>query len=179
MTPQIVDGTPAHARFVAWVALEAARSHLPRGFWDFYLEGGDAVCLRYLEALASSARPHLFHSSAYLIAEVDGRPVGACWFRLMTAERPGYGFIAEDIPDIGLAVSPAFQGRGIGRRLLETAIAQAQGLGFASLGISVAEENRRACRLYESVGFVAIGREGDSLTMRLDLKDVTPKNHPK
>ena len=114
-----------------------------------------------------------------VIAEVDGRPVGACWFRLMTAEHPGYGFIAEDIPDIGLAVSPAFQGRGIGRRLLETAIAQAQGLGFASLGISVAEENRRACRLYESVGFVAIGREGDSLTMRLDLKDVTPKNHPK
>jgi ribosomal protein S18 acetylase RimI-like enzyme len=105
-----------------------------------------------------------------VIAELDDRPVGACWFRLMTAEHPGYGFLAEDIPDLGLAVLPQHRGCGIGRRLLEGTILLARGQGFRSLGISVAEANRRARGLYESVGFVAVGREDDSLTMRLELR---------
>ena len=106
---------------------------------------------------------------AGLVAESDGRRVGACWFRQMTPERPGYGFIAADIPSVGLAVMPDHQGRGLGRRLLDGLIALARDQGIAALGISVAEKNERALRLYTSVGFAAVGREGDSLTMRLDV----------
>jgi len=98
MTARIVDGTPHHARFVAWVALEAARSHLPRGFWDFYLDGDEATCLHYLETLASTARPHLFHTSAYLIAEVDGRPAaGLCGY---FDEELGYTAISAVSPEL-------------------------------------------------------------------------------
>jgi translation initiation factor 4G len=77
MSTRIVDGTRAHAPLVAWVCLAAARSHLPRGFWDYYLETGESECLKYLEALATTARPHLFHYSAFLVAEVSGQPAAA------------------------------------------------------------------------------------------------------
>jgi len=77
MSTRIVAGTRSHAPLVAWVCLAAARSHLPRGFWDYYLETGEDGCLKYLEALATTARPHLFHYSVFLVAEVSGQPAAA------------------------------------------------------------------------------------------------------
>jgi ribosomal protein S18 acetylase RimI-like enzyme len=81
MTVRIIDATKDHAAFVAWVSLAAARSQLPRGFWDYYLDGPERDCLRYLEALAVTARPHMFHHTAFLVAEVDGTPAaGLCGY---------------------------------------------------------------------------------------------------
>jgi ribosomal protein S18 acetylase RimI-like enzyme len=77
MVVRITNATKDHAAFIAWVCLEAARSHLPRGFWDFYLDYPERDTLRYLEALAASTLPHMFHYSTFLVAEVDGRPAAA------------------------------------------------------------------------------------------------------
>src|SRR5262245_23356181 len=77
MTTRIMSARKSHAPFVAWVCLAASRSHLPRGFWDHYLAAPEAECLKYLEALASSEKPHLFHWSTFLVAEVDGTPGAA------------------------------------------------------------------------------------------------------
>jgi hypothetical protein len=54
----IVEATPEHAPFIAWVALTAFRSHLERGLWDFMLDGDEAYKLRYLEALGSLLDVH-------------------------------------------------------------------------------------------------------------------------
>ena len=73
----IVEATPAHAPFLAWVTLTAFRSHLKRGFWDFMLDGDEAYKLRYLEALAATEQLHWVHYSTFLVAEVNGRPTSA------------------------------------------------------------------------------------------------------
>lgn len=73
----IVEATPEHAPFIAWVTLTAFRSHLERGFWDFMLDGDEPYKLRYLEALATTQQPHWVHYSTFIVAEVDGRPVSA------------------------------------------------------------------------------------------------------
>ena len=88
MSTRIAEATKDHADFIAWVCLAAARSHLARGFWDFFLDESEEETLRYLAALARPSRPHPFHHSAFLIAEVDGRPAaGLCGF---TDEESGW-----------------------------------------------------------------------------------------
>jgi ribosomal protein S18 acetylase RimI-like enzyme len=77
VTTAIVAARPDHASFTAWVVLTAFRSHLARGFWDFFVDGDEQQCLRYLEALATTAAPHWAHHSTFLVAEVDGRPASA------------------------------------------------------------------------------------------------------
>ena len=52
-----------------------------------------------------------------------------------------------------MAVSPRLRGRGIGRRLLLHAIAQAKGLGAKSLFLGSNTRLKNAVHLYESVGF--------------------------
>lgn len=74
---KIVDATPEHAPFIAWVALTAFRSHLDRNFWDFMIEGDDADKLRYLEALTTTNERHWTHHSSFIVAEVDGAPAAA------------------------------------------------------------------------------------------------------
>ena len=73
----IVAARPEHARFVAWVMLTAARSHLPRGMWDFMAGPDEPRTLRFLEALASTPEPHWAHHSLFLVAEVGGQPASA------------------------------------------------------------------------------------------------------
>jgi ribosomal protein S18 acetylase RimI-like enzyme len=106
---------------------------------------------------------------AGVVAEVAGRPAGACWYRRFTAEHPGYGFLGEDVPGLGLGVAPAYRQRGIGTALLVATVDLAREQGIGALSLSVSERNDRARRLYERAGFVVVGREGDSWTMRLDL----------
>jgi len=77
MGTKIVEARLEHAPFLAWVSLAASRSHLPRGFWDFFLAQEEPHILRYLEALATTSTAHLFHYSTFLVAEVDGAPAAA------------------------------------------------------------------------------------------------------
>ncbi|WNM28570.1 GNAT family N-acetyltransferase [Demequina capsici] len=111
---------------------------------------------------------------AGLLAEHADTPVGCAWWRLADASDPGYGFVAEDVPEIGLAVVPELQGRGVGRKLLETLIARARAEGLPGLSLSVEDGNDGARRLYESLGFVAVGRAGSSDTMLLGLVPPEP-----
>jgi ribosomal protein S18 acetylase RimI-like enzyme len=76
-TVRIVEATPEHAPFIAWVTLTAFRSHLERGFWDVMLDGDEASKLRYLEALATTEQLHWVHHSTFIVAEVDSRPASA------------------------------------------------------------------------------------------------------
>ena len=60
----------------------------------------------------------------------------------------------------GMYVAPEHHGRGIAKRLLEAAIAQARGMpGLEQLRLIVGEANAGACALYQSVGFRPFGLE--------------------
>lgn len=103
-----------------------------------------------------------------VIAEIDGRRAGAVWARLMPASRPGYGYVADDVPELSLGVVAEFRGQGVGRALLGEVIAAARDAGYERLSLSVEPENF-AAKLYRSVGFEVVGRNGGSDTMVLAL----------
>jgi ribosomal protein S18 acetylase RimI-like enzyme len=74
---RVIEATPEHSDYLAWVCLTAFRSHLERGFWDFMLDGSEEYKLRYLAALLTSEQRHWSHWSTFLVAEVGGQPVSA------------------------------------------------------------------------------------------------------
>jgi len=114
---------------------------------------------RYSMYLAGWPRPGDYG----LIAEQDG-PVGAAWYRTYTEASHGYGFVAEEVPELSIAVVASRRHEGIGRRLLIDLIDASDRQGFAALSLSVAEANP-ARRLYASVGFVPVEKNGSSWTM--------------
>jgi translation initiation factor 4G len=73
----VVEARADHVPFIAWVELAAARSHLPRGAWELYIDSSEADTLRFLEALVSTETWHWAHYRNFIVAEVDGRPAAA------------------------------------------------------------------------------------------------------
>jgi ribosomal protein S18 acetylase RimI-like enzyme len=106
-----------------------------------------------------------------VIAEEDG-PVGAAWYRTFTAADHGHGFVAEDVPELAIAVIASRRRQGIGRRLLASLIETSVARGYRAISLSVAEENP-ARRLYESSGFVRVEKHGWTWTMIRDAASST------
>jgi GNAT superfamily N-acetyltransferase len=71
---------------------------------------------------------------------------------------PNYGGRAAHVANAGYMVHPDFRGRGIGRLLVEHSIAQAPRFGFDALMFNLVFESNPARRLYERLGFEAVGR---------------------
>jgi GNAT superfamily N-acetyltransferase len=104
-----------------------------------------------------------------VIAEADGRPVGAAWIRFLPAADPGYGFVAEDVPELTIGVAADWRGRGVGRALLQAIAGQARARGIARISLSVERKNH-AQRLYLSEGYRIVDSSGaQSDTMVKDL----------
>jgi ribosomal protein S18 acetylase RimI-like enzyme len=94
----------------------------------------------------------------------NGTPVGAAWLRLMQ----GYGHVADDIPELTIAVLPTFRGQGIGTELLKGLIDLAS-RRYRGISLSVIGENP-AMRFYEKLGFEIVRLEGESYTMLWSYK---------
>jgi ribosomal-protein-alanine N-acetyltransferase len=56
-----------------------------------------------------------------------------------------------------LAVAPAGRGRGLGRALLQAAIAQARAMGAETMFLEVGADNPQALALYAGLGFTKVG----------------------
>ncbi len=91
--------------------------------------------------------------SDVLVAVEVGRVVG--YVRL---DQPGPLPAHEHVLVInGLAVAPERQGRGLGRALVQAALAEARTRGTRKVSLRVLAPNERARRLYESCGFLLEG----------------------
>ncbi len=82
----------------------------------------------------------------------DGERLGAAWYRLFSAEEPGFGFIAVHVPELAMGVVPEARGQGIGGALLDALLTLAREQGFRALSLAVDRQNP-ARRLYERKGF--------------------------
>src|SRR6478736_7012030 len=94
---------------------------------------GDEVLAdpRYEMYLAGWPRP----GDCGLVAEQDG-PVGAAWYRTYTEAVHGHGFVAEDVPELSIAVIATRRREGIGRLLLVGLIEASEVQGYAALSLS-------------------------------------------
>lgn len=103
------------------------------------------------------------HAAAF----TESRPWSATEFQALLETKhcfwigDSHGFalgraIAGESELLTIAVAPEFQGKGLGRRLLEAYHAEAHSLGATTFLLEVARDNIAAIKLYESAGYQQI-----------------------
>jgi len=97
-----------------------------------------------------------FQPDMFLIALLNGKLIGS----VMVGYEGHRGWLNY------LAVSPDYQNRGYGRKLVEKAIAELQKLGCLKLNVQIRESNTSAVRFYERLGF----RDDHVISLGLRLK---------
>lgn len=87
-----------------------------------------------------------------------------CWVMLLEGRQVGHGviqLILDEAHLLNITVAPGYQGRGLGRALLEHLMRRARSLGGAECFLEVRASNQAAFRLYDAYGFNEIGRRRD------------------
>jgi ribosomal protein S18 acetylase RimI-like enzyme len=95
-----------------------------------------------------------------LVAECDGKVVGAVWVRIMD----DYGHIDSQTPSLAISLYPEYRGKCIGTELLRRMLGLLQDKGYRQVSLSVQKANY-ALGMYREAGFEALADRGDELLM--------------
>ena len=137
----------------------------------------DEMLALHPEAFTSDAPTELRRDPASYRTRLPGGSHGSCLFTLVlprakqlvgaiSCERELRAKVRHIAHIAGMMVLPAVQGHGIGRLLMESALAllgTQEGIELVTL--SVTRGNTPAVKLYESLGFVRYGRLEDAIKM--------------
>ena len=95
-----------------------------------------------------------------LVAEVDGKVVGAVWTRIMD----DYGHIDDQTPSLAISLYKEYRNRGIGTQLMRRMLEKLKADGYKSVSLSVQKANY-ALHMYRKAGFLPVSDRGDELLM--------------
>ena len=95
-----------------------------------------------------------------LVAEVDGKIVGAVWTRIMN----DYGHIDDQTPSLAISLYKEYRGQGIGTELLRRMLERLSSDGYRRVSLSVQKMNY-ALRMYEKAGFKTVADRGEEMIM--------------
>lgn len=101
-----------------------------------------------------------------LVAEADGKVVGAVWARISDE----YGHIDDETPSLAISLYKEYRSQGIGTKLMASMIDLLKQKQYKRISLGVNKENY-AVRLYEKAGFKIIG-DGANDTEWLMLKEL-------
>jgi len=109
-----------------------------------------------------------------VVAEILGHPVGGAWVRLFTRADRGFGYVADDIPELSIAVVSGHRGDGIGTSLMHTLEIAASAAGYHSISLST-ERSNYAHDWYTKLGYRVVANDRQSDIM---LKQISPAVGP-
>ncbi|MDT3359103.1 MAG: GNAT family N-acetyltransferase [Spirochaetota bacterium] len=99
-----------------------------------------------------------------LVAEQEGKLLGAVWARVLSGPVKGYGYVDEHTPELAISVQKEFRGRGIGTALLRAMLDLLQRAGYGQTSLSVQKENP-AADLYKRLGFTTLEEKDEDYLM--------------
>jgi ribosomal protein S18 acetylase RimI-like enzyme len=99
-----------------------------------------------------------------LVAECDGKVVGAVWTRIMD----DYGHIDDRTPSLAISMYKEYRNRGIGTKLLDSMLVQLRQDGYRQVSLSVQKANY-ALRMYQRAGFEIVADRGEEVLMLCPL----------
>lgn len=115
----------------------------------------------YYEAFGTGSADHC------LVADVDGRVVGAVWVRIMN----DYGHIDDETPSFAISLYKEYRGLGYGTELMREMLRLLKSLGYKRASLAVQKINY-AVKMYEKVGFVTVDENDEEYIMVCKLEDI-------
>ena len=95
-----------------------------------------------------------------LLAEVNGKAVGAVWVRIMN----DYGHIDDETPSFAISLYKEYRGMGIGTAMMKKMLAILKEAGYEKVSLSVQKKNY-VVKMYQKVGFKIAEERGDEYIM--------------
>ncbi len=95
-----------------------------------------------------------------LMAEADGKIVGAVWVRIMD----DYGHIDNETPSLAISLYKEYQGLGIGTAMMKEILTLLKSHGYSRVSLSVQKANY-AVKLYLKIGFEIVGENEEEYIM--------------
>ena len=89
------------------------------------------------------------------VAELDGKPIGAVWTRILDGEVKGFGHLDSETPEFGISLYKAHRGKGIGTALMRRILDTLGAHGCRKTSLAVQKDNY-AVQLYQKVGFSVV-----------------------
>ena len=114
-----------------------------------------------------------FPDDKCLVAELDGRIIGAVWTRIMN----DYGHVDEETPSFAISLYPEYRHQGIGTNLMNEMLALLKECGYQKASLSVQKANY-AVRMYLSLGFEITDQNQEEYIMLYYLNRGQPEIIP-
>ena len=95
-----------------------------------------------------------------LVAEVDGKIVGAVWVRIMN----DYGHIDDETPSLAISLYKEYRGFGIGTAMMKEILALLKSHGYSRVSLSVQKDNY-AAKMYLKIGFEIVRENEEEYIM--------------
>lgn len=106
----------------------------------------------------------LFSDDRCLVAEIEGKIVGAVWSRIMK----DYGHIDDDTPSIAMSLYKEYRNQGMGTELLRQMLQLLRREGYEKVSLSVQKENY-ATKMYLKAGFEVVKETPEEYIMVCNL----------
>lgn len=108
----------------------------------------------------------------YIAENAEGESIGSITVRYFSEDNPGFGTVSSEVPELGMAILPAYRRQGLGTLLMEQMIAGLREQGIDQVSLSVDPCNAAAVKLYQRFGFKPVGEVGTSITMLAQVNGV-------
>lgn len=105
----------------------------------------------------------------FIAVNSEGQSMGSITVRYFSSGNKGFGYVSDDVPELGMALLKPYRGKGVGTALLTKLMDELKARGISKLSLSVDPDNCAAVKLYRRFGFKEVGREGTSITMVADI----------
>lgn len=99
-----------------------------------------------------------------LVAEIEGKIIGAVWIRIMY----DYGHIDDEIPSLAISLYKEYRGRGIGTEMMKEMLSLLKTHNYKRVSLSVQKANY-AAEMYRKIGFDIVRENEEEWIMICNL----------